>query len=136
MKRSRNYEINYLNKVVTVSRKFMDAATQINSDEFDLLTQFSDMGLRILVENRKRRSKPKDGKLPLLTYKMMQDYIAMLDDAEDMQKEFDSIRESSKSRTDRTQYVNAWFRKTFPRYDEVPEFDEDYRIVHNPNPAA
>ena len=136
MKRSRVYEINYLNKTVTVSRKFMDAATQIDSDEFNLLTQFSDMGIRVLVEGRKRRSKPKDGKLPLLTYKMMQDYIAMLDDAEDMQKEFDSIRESSKSRTDRTQYVNAWFRKTFPRYDEVPEFDEDYRIVHNPDPAA
>lgn len=136
MKRSRMYEVNYLNKTVTVTRKFMDAATQINSDEFDLLTQFSDMGLRVLVESRKRHPKPKDGKLPLLTYKMMQDYIAMLDDAEDMQKEFESVRESSKSRKDRTQYVNTWFRTTFPRYDEVPEFDEDYRIVHNPNPAA
>jgi len=136
MKRSRNYEVNFLSKTVTVSRKFMDAATQINSDEFDLLTQFSDMGIRVLVEGRKRRSKPKDDKLPLLTYKMMQDYIAMLDDAEDMQKEFESIRESAKSRKDRTQYVNTWFRATFPRYDEVPEFDEDYRIVHNPNPAA
>ena len=136
MKRTRVYEVNYFNKTVTVSRKFMDAATQIISDEFDLLTRFSDMGLRVLVENRKRHPKPKAGKLPLLTYKMMQDYIAMLDDSEDMLKEFDSIRESSKSRTDRTQYVNAWFRKTFPRYDDVPEFDEDYRIVHNPNPAA
>ena len=136
MKRSRVYEINYLNKTVTVSRKFMDAATQIDTNEFDLLTQFSNMGLRVLVEGRKRRPKPKDGKLPLLTYKMMQDYIAMLDDSEDMLKEFDSIRESSKSRKDRTQYVNTWFRATFPRYDAVPEFDEDYRIVHNPNPAA
>lgn len=136
MKRSRMYEVNYLNKTVTVTRKFMDAATQINSDEFDLLTQFSDMGLRVLVEGRKRRPKPKNGKLPLLTFKMMQDYIAMLDDAEDMQKEFESIRESSKSRKDRTQYVNNWFRATFPHYDAVPEFDEDYRIVHNPNPAA
>ena len=136
MKRSRMYEVNYLNKTVTVTHKFMDAATQIDSGEFGLLTQFSNMGLRVLVEGRKRRPKPKNGKLPLLTFKMMQDYIVMLDDAEDMQKEFESIRESSKSRKDRTQYVNAWFRATFPRYDEVPEFDEDYRIVHNPNPAA
>ena len=136
MKRSRMYEVNYLNKTVTVTHKFMDAATQIDSGEFGLLTQFSNMGLRVLVEGRKRHPKTKNGKLPLLTFKMMQDYIAMLDDAEDMQKEFESIRESSKSRKDRTQYVNAWFRATFPRYDEVPEFDEDYRIVHNPNPAA
>ena len=136
MKRSRIYEVNYINKTVTVSCKFMDAATQIDTNEFDLLTQFSNMGLRVLVEGRKRRPKLKEGKRPLLTYKMMQDYIAMLDDAEEMQKEFESIRESSRSRTDRTQYVNSWFRATFPRYDEVPEFDEDYRIVHNPNPSA
>ncbi len=136
MKRTRNYEVNYLDKTVTVSRKFMDAATQVNSDEFDLLTRFSDMGLRVLVQGRKRRPKPKDGKLPLLTYKMMQDYIFMLDDAEDMQKEFDSIRESAKSRKDRAQYVNKWFRAAFPRYDEIPEFDEDYHVIHNPNPAA
>lgn len=136
MKRNHTYEINYLNKVVTVTRKFMDAATQMNNNEFDLLTRFSDMGLHVLVENRKRRPKPQNGKLPLLTYKMMQDYITMLDDAEEMLKEFDSIRKSAKSRKDRYQYVNTWFRTTFPRYDAVPEFDEDYRIVHNPNPAA
>lgn len=136
MKRSRNYEINHLNKTVTVSRKFMDAATQMDNTEFDLLTRFSDMGLRILVEGRKRRTKPQTGKFPLLTYKMMQDYITMLDDAEEMLKEFDAVRKSSKSRTDRTQYVNTWFRNTFPHYDAIPEFDEDYRIVHNPNPAA
>lgn len=53
MKRSRNYEVNFFEKTVTVSRKFMGAATQINSDKFDLLTQFSDLGLRVLVQGAK-----------------------------------------------------------------------------------
>ena len=136
MKRSRNYEVNFFEKTVTVSRKFMDAATQINSDEFDLLTQFSDLGLRVLVQGRKRRKKPEDGKLPLLTYRMMETYIAMLDDAEEMLDIFQSVKAAAKSRSDKVKHVNAWFRKTFPRYDDVPEFDEDYRIIHNPNPAA
>ena len=107
MKRSRNYEINYLNKTVIVTRKFMDAATQMNSNEFSLLT-----------------------------YQMMLDYITMLDDSEEMLEEFKAIRAAAKSRADRTKHVNNWFRQKFPRYDEVPEFDSDYRIVHNPNPAA
>lgn len=136
MKRSRNYEINYLNKTVTVTRKFMDAATQMNSNEFSLLTRFNDLNLRVLVENRKRRKKQEDGKPVLLTYQMMLDYITMLDDSEEMLEEFKAIRAAAKSRADRTKHVNNWFRQKFPRYDEVPEFDSDYRIVHNPNPAA
>lgn len=134
MKRTRNYEVNYLNKTVTVTRKFMDAATQMNSDEFTLLTQFSELGLRVLVENRKRRKK-EDGKPALLTYQMMIDYMAMLDDAEVMLEEFGTLRAASRNRPDRTKHINKWFREKFPRYDEVPEFDDDYRIVHNPNPV-
>lgn len=36
----------------------------------------------------------------------------------------------------RLSYVNAWFRNEFPNYDAIPEFDANYRVVHNPNVAA
>jgi tryptophanyl-tRNA synthetase len=62
-------------------------------------------------------------------------YIAMLDDADDMMDEFQSVREAAKNRKDRARYVNNWFRNEFPNYDAIPEFDPDFRIVHNPNVA-
>lgn len=50
-----------------------------------------------------------------------------------MPSEFEAVREAAKSRRNRQQYVNEWFRKTFPRYDAIPELDDDNRIVYNPN---
>ena len=84
MKRNHTYEINLINKTVVVSKKFMEKATQHGSKEFKLLDNFQKMGLRIINQTRtKKAAKPEEGKLPLLTYKMMRDYLAMLDDADD-----------------------------------------------------
>lgn len=135
MKRTHSYEINMLQKTVTVTRKFMENATQLNSNEFELLSRFEEMGLKIIVQNRKK-AKMLEGKLPLLTYQMMEAYIAMLDDAEEMMQEFKALKTASAKRPDRVVHVNKWFRSQFPNYDAVPEFDNEFRIVHNPNPIA
>ena len=76
MKRTHSYEINMLQKTVTVTRKFMENATQLNSNEFELLSRFEEMGLKIIVQNRKK-TKMLEGKLPLLTYQMMEAYSKM-----------------------------------------------------------
>ena len=64
MKHNHTYEINLINKTVVVSKKFMDMATQYESDEFILLDNFQKMGLRIINQTRtKKAAKPEDGKL-------------------------------------------------------------------------
>ena len=136
MKRCHTYEINHSKKMVTVTRAFMEEATQYNSKAFKLMMQFERLGLRIVQQKRTVKPRTEDSKPRLLTYQMMKDYIAMLDDATDMKGEFDTLCKAVKSCPDRLKTVNTWFRKAFPNYDEVPEFDEDYRIVHNPNPTA
>ena len=136
MKRCHTYEINHAKKIVTVTRAFMEEATQYNSKAFKLMMQFERLGLRIIQQKRTVKPRTEDSKPRLLTYKMMQDYIAMLDDADTMNGEFDTLCLAVKSCPDRLKKVNEWFRKQFPNYDAVPEFDEDYHIVHNPNPAA
>ena len=65
----------------------------------------------------------------------MATYISLLDDAETMMDEFDAIRKCAKSQKSPRKYVNEWFHKTFPRYEDVPELDEENRIIHNPNVA-
>ena len=133
MKRNHTYEINLINKTVVVSKKFMENATQYGSKEFKLLDNFQKMGLRIINQNRtKKAAKPEEEKL--LTYKMMRDYLAMLDDADDMLAMFDTLRAGYKSDAKRLKKMNEWFRAECPRYGAVPEFDDNYHIVRNPNP--
>lgn len=92
MKRNHTYEIDLVAKTVVVSKEFMDMATQYGSKEFKLLDNFQKMGLRIINQTRtKKAAKPEEEKL--LTYKMMRDYLAMLDEAEDMLTMFDTLRE-------------------------------------------
>ena len=134
MKRNHTYEINLINKTVVVSKEFMEKATQYGSKEFKLLDNFQKMGLRIINQTRtKKAAKPEGDKL--LTYKMMRDYLAMLDDAEDMLAMFDTLRAGYKSNAKRLEKMNEWFHNECPRYGAVPEFDNNYRIVHNPNPV-
>ena len=136
MKRTHSYEINHAKKMVTVTRKFLENATQYNSKEFKLMMQFERLGLRVVQQKRTVKPRTENSKPRLLTYQMMKDYIAMLDDAEEMKGDFETLCTSVKSCPDRLKKVNDWFRKTFPNYDAIPEFDEEYRIVHNPNVAA
>lgn len=136
MKRNHTYEINLINKTVVVSKEFMEKATQYGSKEFKLLDNFQKMGLRIINQTRtKKAAKPEEGKLPLLTYKMMRDYLAMLDDADDMLMMFDTLRAGYKSDAKRLVKMNEWFHTECPRYGAVPEFDDNFRIVRNPNPV-
>lgn len=132
MKKGFEYAVDYRKNAVVVTKKFEMAASQWNSNESKLMRQFKEYGLTIVVETRKPRTTTK-GKTSLLTYAMMRAYIEMLDVADEMLSEFEAVREAAKSRRNRQQYVNDWFRKTFPRYDAIPELDDDNRIVYNPN---
>ena len=134
MKRTHMYEVNHLNNTVVVNQKFLDNATQLNTNEAKLIKQFKQMGLTIIVQSRTSKKKAprvlKGTSLPLLTYGMMKDYISSLDVADEMLKVFNRLWESNMKRSDRDQYVNRWFRATFPHYDSVPKFDANLRVIH------
>lgn len=133
MKKGFSYAVDFRANQVTITKKFEEKASQWNSDENKLMKEFLAYGLRIVVETRKPRTTKNTDKPALLTYAMMEAYIRMLDVADEMLSEFEAVRETAKSRRNRQQYVNDWFRKTFPRYDAIPELDDENRIVYNPN---
>ena len=93
MKRSHSYEINHLDKTVTITRRFLEEATQMDTPAAKLMEQFIARGYTVTVYQKASRkaAKPEDGKLPLLTYRMMEGYISMLDDAEEMLAVFKSV---------------------------------------------
>lgn len=139
MKKIHSYEIDMTANVVVVTKKFFEASTQLGTDEIKLMKQFRDLGLNIVVETRKprtKKAKKEDGKKPLLTYKMMRAYIAALDVADELMDDFDAICESAKARGDRLSYVNKWFHEQCPNYYNVPTFNDDHKVVLDPNKAA
>ena len=133
MKKGFSYAVDFRANQVTITKKFEEKASQWGTEENDLMKEFLAYGLRIVVETRKPRTTKNTDKPALLTYAMMEAYIRMLDVADEMLSEFEAVRETAKSRRNRQQYVNDWFRKTFPRYDAIPELDDENRIVYNPN---
>lgn len=145
MRRNHTYEIDVLKNTVVLSRKFIEAASQIHSREYKLYRQFEEMGLKVIIENRgsgKKKSsylrpinKAVEEKKPLIALEKMAMYISLLDDADVMMDEFDAVRVAARSMDHPRRYINDWFRKEFPHYDDVPELDEENRIVHNPNAA-
>ena len=120
------YSIDFVSNTVTITRKFRDAASQLNTPEFNIMNQLREMNLTILVKA------PNKKKSTALTYAKMQKFISCLDEADKYQTMFDAIRKESKGMPAPYKYVVSWFHNTFPKYGQLPEHDADMRIVNTP----
>ena len=120
------YSIDFVSNTVTITRKFRDAASQLNTPEFNIMNQLREMNLTILVKA------PNKKKSTALTYAKMQKFISCLDEADKYQTMFDTVRKESKGMPAPYKYVVSWFYNTFPKYGQMPEHDADMRIVNTP----
>ena len=120
------YSIDFVSNTVTITRKFRDAASQLNTPEFNIMNQLREMNLTILVKA------PNKKKSTALTYAKMQKFISCLDEADKYQTMFDAVRKESKGMPAPYTYVVSWFYNTFPKYGQMPEHDADMRIVNTP----
>lgn len=120
------YSIDFASNTVTITRKFRDAASQMNTPEFNIMKQLREMNLTILVKT------PNKKKSTALTYAKMQKFISCLDEADKYQTMFDAVRKESKGMPAPYKYVVSWFHNTFPKYGQLPEHDADMRIVNTP----
>ena len=120
------YSIDFVSNTVTITRKFRDAASQLNTPEFNIMNQLREMNLTILVKA------PNKKKSTALTYAKMQKFISCLDEADKYQTMFDAVRKESKGMPAPYKYVVSWFYNTFPKYGQMPEHDADMRIVNTP----
>ena len=119
------YAIDFTTNTVTVTKKFLEAASMIGTTEFNTMMQLRQMNLTIVTKApAKKKSK--------LTYDKMKKYIALLDEAEKYQTEFDVVLNESKAYDASYAYVLKWFKKTFPNYGKQPERDANLKIVNTP----
>ena len=84
MKRNHSYEINHLNNTVTITRTFLEKASQISSEEFSLYRRFQEMGFAICLQTRRARKKDEnllrslqssEEKTPLIPFAKMATYM-------------------------------------------------------------
>ena len=125
-KQKNGYQINFVTNTVTVTRKFLEDASLIGTDAFNIMLQLRQMNLTIVVKA------PAKKKNKTLTYAKMQKFISCLDEAEKYQAMFDAVREESKGMPTPYQYVVSWFKATFPKYGKLPEHNTDMQIVNTP----
>ena len=119
------YAIDFTTNTVTVTKKFLEAASMIGTTEFNTMMQLRQMNLTIVTKAPAK----KKGKL---TYDKMKKYISLLDEAEKYQTEFDVVLNESKAYDTSYAYVLKWFKKTFPNYGKQPERDVNLKIVNTP----
>lgn len=140
MKNSKLYVVDVLSNTVVLTKKFLENASDIKSEEFKLYQEFKTLGFTIVQKTRSAKkennsplrplNKSTEEKKPLIPFEKMAQYISMLNDAEEMMDEFDIVREIAKSEEHPRKYVNEWFREQFPTYGKVAKLDENHRIIH------
>ena len=122
------YQINYATNTITITKSFNEKANNLESDAFKTMMKLRSLQMQIVIEepaHRKKSFRP--------TYEQMKNYISCLAEQEHYMKEFRMIRKKSESNRNKYQAVLNWFRATFPDFEKVPTFNEDFKIVVTAN---
>ena len=106
------YYFDFMSNTLYMTHRFSMRANDVNGDEFKIYEGFKDRFplLRVVVEKLPKRN-PK-----YIPYNKMIQYIALMDDGVDKLAEFNKVRQASTAQTNPTQFVNQWFKETFPDY--------------------
>lgn len=125
-KNNKGYRIDFAKKNIIITSAFKELAQNIDSDEYDILTRlmtdFPDFRISMpAVKPRKNHGK--------ISYDKMVKYISCQPDSIVLLKRFSEVRELSKGTPSPYNFVKNWFEKTFPAYEELPEFDEKGNLI-------
>lgn len=117
-----NYKIDFVNNTLTMSKSFEDALNNPNSEEYKLFLQLrADFpGLTIIRKTRRAPKKARPTKN--LTYKHMEQYMNVFQNADELLAQFKVVQECSKQQPSPYKFVKDWFEDQFPKYKELPDF--------------
>ena len=116
------YKIAFVNNTLTMTKAFEDAASNPTSQEYKLLQQIrADFpGLTIIRKTRRAPKKARPTKN--LTYKHMEQYMSVFQNADKLLAQFEVVKECSKQQPSPYKFVRDWFEAQFPKYREQPDF--------------
>ena len=124
MKKSHEYEINFATNTITVTRKFLQEASQIGTDAFTKMRQLQELNMPIAVQEIHR--KPKVAKW---TFARMERYLLNVEDSEKWTADYTALKQSASHAE-----VWGWFKSNFIRVDRkgnriAPKLTSDHKIM-------
>ena len=122
------YFIDFARNIIVVTRKFRDAASQMDTNEYKTMMKLKEHGMPIEVQAAPERKKS----AATLSYVKMLKHISCLADAETYRAEFEAVREASLGEVNPYRYVLNWYEKKFPNHAAVPELDENLKVINTP----
>lgn len=121
------YRIDYTNNTVTVTKKFLAEAGILGSSAFNAMKELRQMGMVIVTKEASIRKSNR------ITFAQMIQYISIVENSEVYMEQFNAMREEAKSKNDSYNRVLNWFRQTFPRFYEMPEFNDKNEVIVKPS---
>ena len=122
------YYIDFSKNVIVITRKFRDAASKMDTEEYNTMMKLKEHGMPIEVQPAPDRKK----KSASLSYSKMLKHISCLADAEAYLAEFEALKAASKGESNPYRYVLNWYENRFPNHAAIPEFDENYKLINAP----
>ena len=116
------YKVDFVNNTLTMTKAFEDAASNPTSQEYKLLQQIRTDFPGLTIIRKTRRAPKKARPTKNLTYKHMEQYMSVFQNADKLLAQFEVVKECSKQQPSPYKFVRDWFEAQFPKYREQPDF--------------
>ena len=112
-------KVDFANNTIIINFKFQKAAKNPGSNEFNLLTDLMTKLPGFTVSPLPGKVITKARPTKRLTYKNMETYIKTYENADELLKHFETVKEKSQPLASPYKYVRKWFVAQFPNYNVV-----------------
>ena len=116
------YKIDFVNNTLTMSKAFEEALNNPASEEYKLFLQLRADFPSLTIIRKTRRAPKKVRPTKNLTYKHMEQYMSVFQNADELLAQFKVVKECSQQQPSPYKFVLDWFKKQFPKYKELPDF--------------
>lgn len=116
------YKIDFVNNTLTMSKAFEEALNNPASQEYKLLKQLCADFPGLTIIRKTRRAPKKAHPTKNLTYKHMEQYMSVFQNADELLAQFEVVKTCSLEQPSPYKFVRDWFETQFPKYKEKPDF--------------
>ena len=120
-----NYKIDFVNNTLTMSKSFEDALNNPASEEYKLWKQLRADFPSMTIIRKTRRTSKKARPNKNLTYKHMEQYMSVFENADELLAQFEVVKTCSLGQSNHYKFVLDWFKAQFPNYKKQPDFSNN-----------